>query len=225
MEKICPDDRLRAGQGLLSTQKESSATALLSVSVRVKNWTDSISISTASNIRANLAGIPLLCPTPGAIKARTVPSAMIFMMREIEIAASIDLDIVQIDDGWQKGITANSKLVKGGVWEGYYANDPNFWDINEAKFPQGLAPIVDYAASKGITMGLWFSPDSSRDFANWKRDVETLRHLYEQYNIRYFKLDGVKLRNKTCERNYLRFLEELHAISHGQISFQSGYHR
>lgn len=142
-----------------------------------------------------------------------------FMMREIEIAASIGLDIVQIDDGWQKGITANSKLVKGGVWEGYYANDPNFWDINEVKFPQGLAPIVDYAASKGITMGLWFSPDSSRDFANWKRDVETLRHLYEQYNIRYFKLDGVKLRNKTCERNYLRFLEELHAISHGQISF------
>ena len=142
-----------------------------------------------------------------------------FMMREIEIAASIGLDIVQIDDGWQKGITANSKLVKGGVWEGYYANDPNFWDINESKFPQGLAPIVEYAASKGITMGLWFSPDSSRDFANWQRDVDTLRQLYERYNIRYFKLDGVKLRNKTCERNYLRFLQELHAISHGQISF------
>ena len=97
-----------------------------------------------------------------------------FVRKEIDTAAEIGVDIVQIDDGWQKGITINSARQKGGVWEGYYATDPDFWKPDPEKFPQGLKPVSAYAASKGVKLGLWFSPDSSRDFRNWKRDAVTL---------------------------------------------------
>ncbi len=66
-----------------------------------------------------------------------------FMLQEIDKAAFLGTDIVQIDDGWQKGHTVNSALKKGGVWEVYYKADPDFWQVNREKFPQGLKPIVD----------------------------------------------------------------------------------
>lgn len=142
-----------------------------------------------------------------------------FIVSEINAAAEMGVDAVQIDDGWQKGITSNSALVKNGVWEGYYAVDPDFWTINEKKFPQGLKPVVEYAKSKGVEIGLWFSPDSSNSFANYQKDAEVLLFYYRTYGIRYFKLDGVKIRDKIGERNYLKFLEEVSRRSDNQIGF------
>lgn len=140
-----------------------------------------------------------------------------FMMKEIERAAELGVQVVQIDDGWQKGQTANSALVKSKIWEGYYEADPDFWKVNEGKFPEGLKPLADYAAEFGIEMGLWFSPDSSGDFANWRKDADVLLGFYRELGIRRFKLDGVKIRNKKCERNYLRLLETLNRESGGRI--------
>lgn len=142
-----------------------------------------------------------------------------FMLREIEAAARLGVDIVQIDDGWQKGITANSRLAKGGVWEGYYAADEDFWQVNARKFPRGLEVIVQAAKEKGVALGLWFSPDSSRDFANWQRDVQVLLALHERYGIGYFKLDGVKIRTKLAEAHYLSLLDAVTRNSRGAISF------
>lgn len=140
-----------------------------------------------------------------------------FILREIDVAAQLGLDIVQIDDGWQQGITANSKLAGGGVWEGYYAFDDDFWQVNAAKFPRGLAPVAGHARARGIALGLWFSPDSSNDFANWRRDAQTLLSLYRAYGIAYFKLDGVKIRSKLAERRYLDLLEQVWTGSGGKI--------
>jgi alpha-galactosidase len=142
-----------------------------------------------------------------------------FIMKEIDSARELGVDIVQIDDGWQKGITANSKLVKGGVWEGYYANDPNFWDVNTDKFPDGLEPIVSYAAQYGIKIGLWFSPDSSKDFSNWKLDADTLLRFYRKLNIKYFKLDGIKIRSKQSEVNFSAFLNKVSVESGNEVTF------
>jgi alpha-galactosidase len=141
-----------------------------------------------------------------------------FMMREIEIGAEMGVDIVQIDDGWQKGITINSALRKDGVFAGYYAVDPGFWELNSVKFPEGLSPLADQARQKGIQLGLWFSPDSSNDFANWKKDVEVLTDLYRCYGIRYFKIDGVQVNSKTAERNFISFLTGVGRYSGGAIS-------
>ena len=142
-----------------------------------------------------------------------------FMLGEIERAKEIGVDIIQIDDGWQSGVTANSRRRKGGVWEGYYKDDPNFWQINPEKFPRGLDPLVKKAKEYGIEIGLWFSPDSSNDFSNVEKDVSTLLALYKRYGIRYFKLDGVKIRNKLCEVRFIYLLEELSRLSEGEIRF------
>ena len=142
-----------------------------------------------------------------------------FMLSEIKTAGELGADIVQIDDGWQSGITSNSKLQQGGVFEGYYTFDQNFWQVNRNKFPNGLQCIAQNAAEKGVRLGLWFSPDSSNDFANWEKDTAVLLHLYRDFHISCFKLDGVKIRNKTAERNYIRFLTAVNKESGGGISF------
>ena len=79
--------------------------------------------------------------------------------------------------------------------------------------------MVDKAREYGIEFGLWFSPDSSNDFENYKKDVATLMNLYNTYGIRYFKLDGVKIRNKLCEMRFIKLLEELTNLTHGDMRF------
>ena len=142
-----------------------------------------------------------------------------FMLREIERARQMGVDIIQIDDGWQLGVTANSLRKKGGVWEGYYADNSDFWSVNPERFPSGLKTVVDKAREYGIEFGLWFSPDSSKDFENYQKDVATLMNLYNTYGIRYFKLDGVKIRNKLCEMRFIKLLEELTNLTKGDMRF------
>lgn len=143
-----------------------------------------------------------------------------FVREEIDAAGELHLDVLQLDDGWQQGITSGSCLVSGGVWEGYYATDPAFWTVNRTKFPAGLPPLIAYAKAKGVELGLWFSPDSSQEFANWKRDVETICHLHETYGIRFFKLDGVNIRSKKAEARYVAFLREVTRRTGGEVRFQ-----
>lgn len=84
------------------------------------------------------------------------------MAREIEAAARLHADVVQIDDGWQKGITANSIESGGaGAWDGFWASDPQFWDVDRRRFPEGLKLLCEHARHKGLRVGLWFAPDSS----------------------------------------------------------------
>lgn len=142
-----------------------------------------------------------------------------FMLREIERAKQMGVDIIQIDDGWQLGVTANSLRKKGGVWEGYYADNSDFWAVNPERFPSGLKTVVDKAREYGIEFGLWFSPDSSNDFENYPKDVATLMNLYNTYGIRYFKLDGVKIRNKLCEMRFIKLLQELTNLTKGDMRF------
>ena len=142
-----------------------------------------------------------------------------FLLAEIEVAAQIGVDIVQIDDGWQKGKTANSALAKGGAWGGYYAADAEFWAVNLEKFPRGLTPLLDRAHGYGIRLGLWFSPDSTQGYAAWQRDANTLLGLWRRYGICHFKLDGIHLDHKTSEVNLLRFLESVVRESQGAVTF------
>lgn len=128
------------------------------------------------------------------------------------------IDIVQLDDGWQKGITANSALASNGVWEGYYSFDLNFWDINLIKFPNGFEKIIKYANDKDVEIGLWFSPDSSKDFANWEKDAKVILSYYNKYGIHYYKLDGIKVRNKQSEINLVKLLDYLEKESLGRIT-------
>jgi alpha-galactosidase len=119
-----------------------------------------------------------------------------YAVREIEAGARIGVDVVQLDDGWQKGRSANSSLIKNrkkeGVWNGYWAFDPNFWDADPVRFSKGLAPLVSAAKTHGMDFGLWYGPDSSNDAANWERDADRILKHFGETGIKYFKIDSMK---------------------------------
>lgn len=144
-----------------------------------------------------------------------------FLLEEIRCAAEMGVDIVQIDDGWQKGRSANSASVTNGVWNGgFWDSDPEFWMPDPEKFPNGFRPLCDMAYAHGIALGLWFSPDAWNDYANWKRDAEVILGFWRAYGIRHFKLDGMNITSKTGEKNFLRMCFRLMMESEGRIVFQ-----
>ena len=133
-----------------------------------------------------------------------------FLLKEIEAGMRIGVDVIQIDDGWQRGRTANSRKreLAGSkkVWNGYWNADADFWKEDRERFPDGLEFIVRKAAERGMRFGLWFGPDSSDDAVNWKRDAECLLDYHRRLGIDYFKLDSMKLTTPLAlSRNRMMF--------------------
>ena len=143
-----------------------------------------------------------------------------FLQKEIEAGADIGVEVIQIDDGWQKGRSANSSDGKGkGVWNGYWAADPEFWTPDPVRFPNGLAPLAKSAAEKGLSLGLWFGPDSSEDAKNWERDADCLLGFYRELNVRHFKIDSLKLHAPEAFRRNRRFFEKMILGSDREMCF------
>jgi hypothetical protein len=141
-----------------------------------------------------------------------------FILSELPVAAQLGVKVYQIDDGWQQGVTANS-VVKGGSWGSYYDSRSDFWNVHKQRFPNGLDPVVHKAKELGLQLGLWFSPDSSNHFTYWERDADTLLYYYQLYDIRYFKLDGIKIRSKLGEQRLRLMMEKVVRSSGGRVSF------
>ncbi|HEX8834363.1 MAG TPA: alpha-galactosidase, partial [Abditibacteriaceae bacterium] len=141
-----------------------------------------------------------------------------FMMQEVEAAARLGVDILQIDDGWQSGRSSNS-VEAGGVWESYWDTSPHFWKPHPRRFPRGLEPLAAEVRKHGLKLGLWFSPDSSRDFANWNRDAAVLLDLHRRHNVLYFKMDGIKVRSRTGEQNLRALFDTVLRESGGAVTF------
>lgn len=98
-----------------------------------------------------------------------------FMTKEVQSGARLGVDVVQIDDGWQRGRTSNSAS-GNGVWTGFWAADPQFWDADPVRFAGGLLPVVKLAAASGMRFGLWFAPDSSGGRRQNPRSPSRYRH-------------------------------------------------
>ena len=143
-----------------------------------------------------------------------------FVMEEISAGALLGVDVTQVDDGWQNGVSANSAHAeaKGGVWTGFWAANPEFWAPNPERFPHGLDGVVEAARAKGVDLGLWFAPDSSNNFGNWERDAATLLELYTRYGIRFIKIDGVSLSAKAGELNLQRLFSKVREQSEGAMT-------
>lgn len=142
-----------------------------------------------------------------------------FLLDELEASRRTGISFYQIDDGWQNGTTANSVL-PGGAWgKGYYKHNPDFWKVNDRRFPNGLEPIVASAKEKGIKLGLWFSPDSIHDFENWEKDSQVLIDLHHQYGIAAFKMDGIEFTSKAGEENLTRLLKNVLQGTAGKVFF------
>ena len=146
-----------------------------------------------------------------------------FMLREAEAGKKIGVDIIQLDDGWQKGLTANSRFVdksKGeGVWgSGYYGVDKDYWMPAPHKFPSGFEKTSNAIIDAGAHVGLWFSPDFANDYENVEKDIETVVGLYEKYNVKFFKIDGVDVKNTTIGTKLLHFVTEVFRRTDNKIS-------
>lgn len=143
-----------------------------------------------------------------------------FILKEIEAAARLGADMLQIDDGWQRGRTSNSaeaQATGGGAWEGFYAADPEFWTPDPNRFPNGLEPVLDAAKQAGLKIGLWFAPDSSDDFVNHQRDADVILGLHERYGIDCFKLDSIDMRSERGEQRVWQFIERVNVGSGGKV--------
>jgi alpha-galactosidase len=143
-----------------------------------------------------------------------------FLLKEVEAGAALGVDVVQIDDGWQKGRSANSVAAHGkGVWNGYWAADPAFWDPDPARFPNGLATVVKAARDRGMNFGLWFGPDSSQDAANWQRDADHLLGFHRALGVNYFKIDSMKTHNAESLRRQRAMFDRMLEGSGGAMTF------
>ncbi len=162
----------------------------------------------------------LLCNTWGD-RSRDSRIQHAFIEQEIRAARQLGADVIQIDDGWQKGTTSNSAQAqeKGGVWAGFWGADPEFWQPHPERFPHGLAPLVELAKAKGVALGLWFAPDSSNDLANWRRDADRILELHRTLGIEHFKVDSVKATTDLANRNLHRFLTAVLEGSSGKVVF------
>ncbi|MEN6314220.1 MAG: alpha-galactosidase [Clostridiaceae bacterium] len=135
-----------------------------------------------------------------------------FVLREIEACKKLGATHYQLDDGWQKGNglfhLSNNEAV-----------DDSYWDIDQARFPEGFADAAQKAKECGVELALWFAPDFNRLFRNHEYQAGLLYGMYRKYGIRKFKIDAVKLRNKEAEDNLEKLLKGLREKTGGDITF------
>ncbi|MBC8128658.1 MAG: alpha-galactosidase [Gloeobacteraceae cyanobacterium ES-bin-144] len=141
-----------------------------------------------------------------------------FLLKEIDAAARLGVDVVQIDDGWQKGMTGNSAFGKG-AWGKFYQADPNFWSPHPTRFPNGLKPLIDAAKERHMKFGLWFAPDSENENIHWERDADLILENFRKYGVEYVKIDAVEIATRKAESNLQKFYNKVLAGSNGRVTF------
>ncbi len=143
-----------------------------------------------------------------------------FLLKEVEAGARLGVDVVQVDDGWQKGKTGNSASGKG-AWGNFRSADPEFWKPHPERFPNGLKPLVDAAKQKGMKFGLWFGPDAENDMAHWEKDADMLLSAFDKEGVEYVKIDAVEMKSPTAEINLERFYSKVLEKTQGRVVFDA----
>lgn len=145
-----------------------------------------------------------------------------FVRAEIAAGAELGVDVIQIDDGWQFGKSANSAMLTNrsdGAWGDFLARNRDFWKPDPVRFPNGLKPLADLAAAKGMRFGLWYGPSSSDDCAAWQTDAANILGLYRDYGVEYFKIDGLNLSSALAISRQKELFDTLLAKSDGRMVF------
>ena len=131
-----------------------------------------------------------------------------FVMKEIDAAEEIGVDVVQIDDGWSVGKGDTCPKDERGL----RCFPGDYWELDQERFPNGMKYVADYAISKGRQIGLWFAPDSHNDCALLERDKEVLKKAYDEWNMRFFKLDMYFVRNKPEQEGILELMKHVYSL-------------
>ena len=132
-----------------------------------------------------------------------------FVLKEIEAAKEIGVDIVQIDDGWQMGQTYDPSILNE---QGRRTFRGDFWEVDPNRFPGGMTEITDAVRAAGLKLGLWFAPDSENNYALLERDIAVLKRAYEEWGVRFFKLDMYWIESNENRDQFLRLLEAIYSF-------------
>lgn len=132
-----------------------------------------------------------------------------FILREIDAAGELGVDVMQIDDGWQMGNTLIPAQRDEGGAQIFY---DGYWDINTERFPNGIRPLSDKAASLGVKLGLWFGPYSHECFGKLERDKKIFRKAYETDGARFFKLDMYQAPSKAHTDKMEELLSSIYSL-------------
>ncbi len=139
-----------------------------------------------------------------------------FTLKELQLGNRLGITHLQLDDGWQQGLSKNSRSADGKLWDQWSRED---WNPHPSRFPSGLSPIANAAQQLGIEMGLWFHPSNAGSYAAWEQDVDIILDLHSRFGIRAVKIDGMELSDKNAD---LRMREMFNLISEktgGRIIF------
>ncbi|MCK3683909.1 alpha-galactosidase [Maribellus sp. YY47] len=152
-----------------------------------------------------------------------------FLKAELGACEKLGISHFQVDDGWQQGLSQNSAQASGNKWDSWSKED---WKPHAERLPNGFNPIVEYARKKNIELGLWFHPSNHNSYENWKTDAEIILNLYNTYNIRYFKIDGIMLPDKLADHRLRMLFDKVATESEGDVVInldatagnRTGYH-
>lgn len=139
-----------------------------------------------------------------------------FILSEIDKADQLGITHLQLDDGWQKGLSRNSASKSGLKWDDWTRDD---WKPHPMRFPRGLDPIVVAGREKNIEICLWFNPSKENSYAQWERDADILIDFYERYAIKVFKIDGMSLADKVSEINLRKLFDKVMQATAGEAVF------
>ncbi len=129
-----------------------------------------------------------------------------FILAELEKAHQLGITHLQIDDGWQQGLSKNSASQEGQLWYQWTAED---WQPHKDRFPNRLERVIESAREKNIKLGLWFNPSRHNDYETWETDAQIIVDLHKQTGIQYFKIDGIEIPSKLAEENLIRFFKKV----------------
>ncbi|MCX5661488.1 MAG: alpha-galactosidase [Planctomycetota bacterium] len=141
-----------------------------------------------------------------------------FYRKEVDAAADLGGDVLQIDSGWHRGRLADNVNGKN-IYDNFRGEDPNFWDLDKNRFPHGLEPIIAQAKARGLAFGLWFAPDSGDDFARWREDADRMLELHRTLGVTYFKIDYMAIRSRLAERRFHQMVDAVREDTAGAVTF------
>lgn len=139
-----------------------------------------------------------------------------FILEELEACARLGITHLQLDDGWQQGLSRNSASQLGYKWDDWSKED---WEPHKDRFPNGFRAILKSAKEKNIEICLWFNPGKKDDYIHWERDADILIDFYKIYGIKVFKIDGIELSSKAAEINLRKFFEKVKEATNGHVVF------
>ena len=85
-------------------------------------------------------------------------------------------------------------------------------DSTNANESQTGDEIEEFLAKKGIKLGLWFAPESRDHFACMERDIAILKNAYDNWGVRFFKLDMYWIECDADRDAFLRYLDRIYSF-------------